>query len=478
VAAKTEAGGGPAAGGDLWSTIRAAIRGTSEDLTAIPVRRAVILLAVPTILEMSMESLLTIVDIFFVSRLGSNAVATVGLTESMLSVVYAGAMGLSAGATAVVARRTGEKDHEGAAVAAVQVMAAAVAGALVLGALGAALAPRLLAMMGASEAVIREGSGYTRLMLGGNASIFLLFVVNAIFRSAGDAAVAMRSLWLANLLNMALAPVFIFGLGPVPAMGVTGAAVATTVSRAVGVGYQVAVLWRGKGQLVVAARHLVLRWGVMVDMLKIATTAALQVLIETASWMALVRIMSSFGSAALAGYTIAMRVAIFAMLPSWGLAGAAAALVGQNLGAGSPERAKVTVNAVARYNVVFLGAVGLAFASVPGFVVSFFTADPEVASVAATCLRIVTVGFLSFGYGMVVVQAFNGAGDTRTPMALNAVCFWALKIPLAYALARWAGLGPQGVFLAITAAYTAQAVGAGLLFRRGRWQSQQVGAAG
>lgn len=471
---KSDEGEGRVVDEGVWATLRGALRGTTEDLTAISVRRAVVLLAVPTILEMSMESLLTVVDIFFVSKLGSNAVATVGLTESMLSIIYALAMGLSAGATAIIARRTGEKDHEGAAVAAVQVVLAAVLGAVVIGAVGVVAAPRLLGLMGASAEVVEYGSGYARLMLGGNVSIFLLFVINAIFRSAGDAAVAMRSLWLANLLNMALAPLLIFGLGPVPAMGVLGAAMATTISRAVGVAYQLVVLARGRGQLVVAARHLVASASVMRELLRIASTAALQVLVETASWLGLVRILSSFGSNALAGYTIAMRVAVFAMLPSWGMAGAAATLVGQNLGAGSPERAKRTVNTVALYNVLFLGTIGLIFAAIPGVIVAPFTADPDVATFASSCLRIVSLGFLFFGYGMVAVQSFNGAGDTTTPLGLNAVCFWLFKLPLAYVLANHTGLGSSGVFVAITGAYTLQAVGGWWLFRRGSWQKTQI----
>ncbi|MCU0657699.1 MAG: MATE family efflux transporter [Polyangiaceae bacterium] len=477
MSSKEEAPQGPEGGG-LLATIRAAIHGTSEDLTAIPVRRAVVLLAVPTILEMSMESLLTIVDIFFVSRLGSAAVATVGLTESMLSIIYAMAMGLSAGATAIIARRTGEKDPEGAAVAAVQVLAVALLFSLIFGLIGGLLAPELLAAMGASPEVIREGTGYTRMMLGGNVSIFLLFVINAIFRSVGDAAVAMRSLWLANLLNMALAPLFIFGWGPVPGMGVLGAAVAMTLCRAIGVAYQVAVLVRGRGLLAVAARHLVVQATVLRELLRISSTATLQVLVETASWLGLVRIVSSFGSSALAGYTIAMRIALFAILPSWGMAGAASTLVGQNLGAQRVDRARSVVSTIAGYNVIFLGLISLLFLAAPGWPVAFFTEDAAVIQSASSCLRIVAVGFLFFGYGMVVIQAFNGAGDTATPLGLNAICFWLIKIPLAYALARWAGLGPSGVFVAITIAYVLQALGGGWLFRRGSWQSITLPSAG
>ena len=458
----------------LWSTVREAFRGTTQDLTAIPIRRAIVLLAVPTVLEMSMESLLTVVDIFFVSKLGSNAVATVGLTEAMLSLVYALAMGLSTGATAIIARRVGEKDLDGAAIAAVQVIAAAFVIAGVLGVVGVLLSPRLLALMGATPEVVASGSTYTGVMLGGSVTIFFLFVVNAIFRSAGDAATAMRSLWLANILNMVLAPCLIFGLGPFPRLGVVGAAVATTVSRAVGVGYQFVVLARGRSRVRILARHLRIEPHVLAPLLRIAGVGALQVLIETASWLGLVRILSSYGSTALAGYTIAMRIAIFAMLPSWGLAGGAATLVGQNLGAGEPLRAQRSVETIALYNVIVLGSIGVAFALFPDAVVSVVTSDREVTAYAASCLRIVALGFLFFGFGMVAVQAFNGAGDTLTPMIVNVSSFWFFKIPLAYVLAKVVGMGPRGVFIAITAAYSIQAIVAGLLFRRGRWKTRTI----
>lgn len=443
-------------------------------MTAIPLRRAVVLLAVPMVLEMSMESLFSIVDIFFVSRLGPDAVATVGLTESMLSPVYALAMGLSAGATAIIARRTGEKDVEGAAVAAVQVIAAALALAATFGAVGAALSPRLLELMGAGPGVVAVGSGYTALMLGGSVTIFLLFVVNAIFRSTGDAAVAMRSLWFANGLNIVLAPCFIFGLGPLPAMGVTGAAVATTISRGAGVIYQLAALVRGRGRLALARRHLVLRARVLLEVLRVSAPAAMQVLVETASWLGLVRILSTFGSAALAAYTIAMRIAIFAMLPPFGLANAAATLVGQNLGAGEPGRAKQAVSTIAGYNVAFLGTIGLVFVVAPGPIVGLFTPDPALAAYAAQCLRVVSLGFAFYGYGMVAVQAFNGAGDATTPLVINLASFWLFKLPLAWLLAKPLGLGPLGVFLAIALAYSLQALAAGVMFRRGGWQKKTV----
>jgi putative MATE family efflux protein len=458
----------------FWATVREALRGTEQELTSIPIKRAVLLLAVPMVLEMSMESLFAVVDILFVSQLGSDAVASVGLTESMLGLVYALAMGLSAGATAIVSRKTGEKDHEGAAAAAGQVILVALVCAALLGVLGVTFASRLLGLMGASAEVVSTGTGYTAIMLGGSVTIFLLFVVNAIFRSAGDAAVSMRSLWLANGLNIALAPCFIFGLGPFPRMGVAGAAVATTLSRGVGVGYQVLMLRRGRGRLPMKMRHLSPRPQVMLELARLSSTACLQVLVETASWLGVVRIISAYGSAALAGYTIAMRIAIFALLPSWGLANAAATLVGQNLGAREPERARRSVQTVARYNVVFLGVVSVAFALAPHVVVSFFTSDEQIAAYGADCLRIVAVGFIAFAYGMVTVQAFNGAGDTVTPMLVNLGAFWLVKVPVAYTLAKVVGLGPRGVFLAITVAYSAQAVVSTALFRRGRWQTKVI----
>ena len=457
--------GGPG----FWSTVREAVRGTEQDLTAIPIRRAIVLLAVPTVLEMSMESLLTVVDIFFVSKLGSDAVATVGLTEAMLSPVYALAMGISAAATAIVARHTGAKEPERAASAAVQVILLATALALLVGGAGLLLAPHLLELMGASASIVKLGSPYTAVMLGGSVTIFLLFVINAVFRSAGDAAIAMRSLWVANILNMMLAPCLIFGVGPFPRMGVMGAAVAMTASRGVGVLYQLTRLAGDRGRLVILRRHLAVHARALREIVKLATPATGQVLVETASWLALVRIIASFGGTAVAGYTIAMRIAIFALLPSWGLAMAASTLVGQNLGAKEPERARRAVWTVAKYNVLFLGPVGLAFALVPTHLVSLFTSEAATAAQGAECLRIVALGFIVFAFGMVAVQAFNGAGDTTTPMLVNLASFWLFKIPLAWVLAKVLGMGPRGAFLAITAAYAVQSITAMTLFRRGRW---------
>lgn len=453
----------------LWTTLRAAVRGTDDDMTRVPLERAVLLLAVPMVLEMSMESLLTVVDMLFVSKLGADAVATVGLTEAMLSIIYALAMGMSAAATALISRKTGEKDPEGASNAAVQVIGMSVALAAIVGGVGAAFAPQLLGLMGAEPGLVATGAGYTAVMLGGSVTIFLLFVINAAFRGTGDATVSMRTLWLSNLLNMALSPCLIFGLGPFPRMGVTGAAVATTISRGVGVAYQLFMLLGGKRRLVVLARHVKVQLDVVREVLRVSVGASFQTLIETASWLGLVRILSLHGSEALAGYTFAIRIAIFVLLPCWGLGNAAATLVGQNLGAKQPDRAKRAVRTIAKYNVAFLGAVSVVFVAFAHPLIRLFTTDPVIEAYGVECLRIVALGFLFFGYGMVAIQAFNGAGKTATPMLVNIACFWGVKIPLAYVLSEVVGWGPRGVFVAIAIAYSSQAVLAGILFQRGKW---------
>jgi putative MATE family efflux protein len=426
------------------------------------------------VMEMSMESLFSVVDIFWVSRLGANAIATVGLTESLLSLIYAVAMGLSMASTALVSRRIGEKDPDGAARTAVQALVAGLGAAILIGGVGVFLAPTLLTAMGASEAVLAEGTTYAQIMLGGNASIMLLFLANAVFRGAGDAAAAMRSLWLANIANMLLAPCFIFGLGPIPALGVTGAAVATNIGRTLGVVYQLYLMFRGTAHLKIRAEHFSLDPAVLGRLLRVSSSGVLQMLIETASWVGLVRIVSTFGSAAVAGYTIAIRVIIFALLPSWGLANAAATLVGQNLGAKQPERAEQSVWLSARYNLLFLGSLGVLLGIFAPQIVAFFTIDPEVTPYAIDCLRIVALGFLFYAYGMVAVQAFNGAGDTRTPTVINFVCFWLVKLPVAWLLAIPLGMGTRGIFIAVTVAYSAQALIGVLQFRRGRWKTNVV----
>ena len=459
---------------DFWSSVREALRGTRQDFTEVPIRRAILLLAVPMILEMAMESLFVIVDIFWVSRLGAEAVASVGLTEAMFALIYAIAAGLSIGATATVARRIGEKDPERAARSAVQVIVLGFAVAIPIGLTGALLAPRLLGWMGASAEVIERGQGYTAVMFGGNASVLLLFLGNAIFRGAGDAAIAMRVLWLANGLNILLGPCFIFGLGPVPELGVTGAAVATNIGRGTGVVYLFFRLWRGGAHIRVQRRHLRIEPRTLAILVRLSATGMFQSLVGMSSWLALIRILSGFGSAALAGYTIGVRIIIFALLPSWGLGNAAATMVGQNLGAGKPERAEQAVWRAGFYNMVFLGVVGAVFVVFAESLIGAFTQDVQVVSHGVSCLRTVSLGFLFYAYGMVLSQAFNGAGDVWTPTFINLFCFWFWELPLAYVLAHGFGWGPQGVFAAIAIASSTYAVVGALLFSRGRWKLKQV----
>ncbi len=458
----------------FWDTVREALRGSHHDYTAGPIGRAIILLAIPMVMEMVMESVFAVVDVFWVAHLGPNAVATVGLTESMLALVYTAAMGLSIGVMAMVARRIGEKNPAGAAEAATQGIALGVIVAAVFGVLGAIFAPRLLGVMGAPPEVIAIGSGYTRVMLGGNMVIVLLFLINATFRGAGDAAIAMRVLWLANWINIVLGPCLIFGLGPFPELGVKGAAIATTIGRGAGVLYQLYRLMRRDGRIVIHRDQLRLRPAVMRTLLRLSGSGTFQVLVGTASWIGLMRIVSTFGAQAVAGYTIGIRILIFALLPSWGLANAAATMVGQGLGAGKPERAERAVWIAGIYNMVFLGMVGLVFVLLADPIVRLFTTDPGVAPVAAACLRIVSYGYVFYAWGMVLTQSFNGAGDTWTPTWLNLFCFWFWEIPVAYALAVHFGLGPQGVFVAITIAFSTLAVVSAILFRRGRWKLRSV----
>jgi putative MATE family efflux protein len=458
----------------VWAHVRDALRGSDHDYTKGPIGRAIFLLAIPMVLEMAMESIFAVTDVFFVGRLGPDAVAAVGLTESMLTLVYALAMGLGIGTTAVVARRIGEKDREGAATAAVQALMLGIFGAMVLGGLGVAFAPRLLALMGASEAVLRIGSGYTRVMLGGEATIVVLFVVNAVFRGAGDAAIAMRVLWLANAINIVLGPCFIFGLGPFPELGVVGAAVATTIGRGSGAIYAITRLLRPGSRIAVAGRHLRFDLKVMRTVARLSGSGALQSIVGMASWIGLVRIVATFGSQALAGYTIGLRVIVFALLPSWGMSNAAATMVGQALGARDPDRAERAVWRACLYNLVFLSAIGLGFVVFARLIVSAFTSDPVVLGYGTDCLRIIAAGFAFYAYGMVLSQSFNGAGDTLTPTLLNLMVFWVWELPLAWALAVALGMGPRGAFIAVAVAFSSLALVAGAIFRRGRWKRTVV----
>jgi putative MATE family efflux protein len=458
----------------VWSVVKDAVRGVPHDYTTGSIGRSIVLLAIPMVLEMGMESIFAVVDVFWVSRLGPDAIATVGLTESMLTLVYTAAMGLSIGVAAVVARRIGEKRKDEAADAAVQGIALGLIVAAAVAVLGISLAPRLLHLMGASPAVIAIGSGYTRTMLGGSATVLLLFLINAIFRGAGDAAIAMRVLWLANAINIVLGPCFIFGLGPFPELGVTGAAVATTIGRGTGVLYQLYRLNRGDATITLTRAHLRLRPAVMANLVRLSGSGTFQVLVGTASYIGLVRIVSTFGSAALAGYTIAIRLVIFCLLPSWGLSNAAATMVGQSLGAGKPDRGERAVWIAARYNMLLLGSVGLAFIIFAHQIVGLFTHDPVAAPTGVLALRTMSYGFVFYALGMVLTQSFNGAGDTWTPTWINLACFWLWEIPLAYILARNVGLGPFGVFLAITIGYSTLALVSAVLFRRGRWKLRRV----
>jgi putative MATE family efflux protein len=458
----------------VLSTIRDALRGTSIDYTTAPVGRAVILLAVPMVLEMAMESIFAVADVFWVAHLGADAVATVGLTESMLTIIYTAAMGLSIGATALVARRIGEHDVEAAAHAAGQSILLGLGVAAAIALLAAPNGPALLRLMGATDEVVQSGGLFTRIMLGGNATVLLLFLLNAVFRGAGDAAIAMRVLILGNVLNIILGPCFIFGLGPFPQMGVAGAAVATNLGRGTAVLYQLYTLTRGRGRIRLAPRHMRLDFSAMRTMLRLSGLGTFQILIGTASYVGLVRILSVFGSAALAGYTIGIRLIIFALLPAFGLSNAAATMVGQNLGALRPDRAEAAVWTAARYNMVFLGIVGLVFFGAAPFITSLFTTDPLVQPYAIGCLRTVSLGFIFYACGMVLTSAFNGAGDTWTPTVINVFVFWLFEIPLAWFLAHRGGFGAHGVFIALTASYSALAVVSLVLFRRGAWKTRKV----
>jgi putative MATE family efflux protein len=457
-----------------WRILRESLRGSHMDFTTAPISQAIVMLAVPMVMEMFMESIFAVVDVFWVAHLGANAVATVGLSESMLTIVYTVAMGVSIGAMALVARRVGEKDYDSAARTAVQSIVLGLFIAAIIGVIGATYAKDLLRAMGATEEVIATGSGFTTVMLGGNVTVVLLFLINAVFRGAGDAAIAMRVLWLGNALNILLGPCFIFGLGPFPELGVMGAAVATNIGRGTAVLFQLSLLARGRGRVVIHRRHLGLDFSMMASVLRLSGASTLQILINTSSYIGIVRIISSFGSVALAGYTIGIRIIIFALLPSFGMSNAAATLVGQNLGAGHPERAEQAVWKACFYNAIFLGSIGLAFIVFAPALIGIFTQDPAVQPYAIDCLRIVSLGFLFYAYGMVLTQSFNGAGDTLTPTYLNLGIFWALEIPLAWVLAHYTPLGPRGVFAALAIAFSMLAIVAAFLFKRGAWKLKKV----
>lgn len=458
----------------LWASLVEAVRGSHQDYTSVSLDRAILLLAVPMVLEMVLESLFAVVDVGWVGRLGADAVATVGLTESMLMLVFSVGLGLSLSTTAMVARRIGEKDQEGAALAAVQAIFLGLAVALAIGIPCFIFAPDLLRLMGATDAIVASGSWYTRICLGGSFAVLLLFLNNAIFRGAGDAAIAMRLLWVSNIINLILDPCLIFGWGPFPRLGVTGAALATVTGRSVAVAYQFYRLLQGTGRIQILLRQVRVDWAVLGRLMRVSATGILQFAIAHTSWIGLVRIVSTFGAVAVAGYTIAIRIVIFVILPSWGLSNAAATLVGQNLGAGQPERAEAAVWRTGFYNAVFLGAVGIFFVLFAEPVVRPFIQDPAVVPLGAACLRIVSYGNLGYACFMVMMQAFNGAGDTITPTIVNFFGFWLLEIPLAYVLAIPLGMKSNGVFASIAIAESAMAAASAILFRQGKWKRKKI----
>jgi len=458
----------------LWASIREAVRGSHQNFTTGNLNRDILLLAIPMVLEMALESLFAVVDVFWVGRIGEDAVATVGLTESMLTLVFAVAMGLSLSATAMVARRIGEGEPEDAAVAGVQAIFLGLILSAAIGVPCAIFAPNLLRLMGASPAIVATGSSYARIALGGSGVVMMLFLNNAIFRGAGDAAIAMRLLWLSNIINLALDPCLIFGLGPFPKLGVTGAALATFSGRGIGVIYQFYRLMRGTERIRVLRRQIRVKWDVLARLMRVSATGIVQFAIAQSSWIGLVRIVSIFGAAAVAGYTIAIRVVIFAILPSWGLSNAAATLVGQNLGAEQPQRAEKSVWRTALYNTLFLGGIGVIFILFATPIVGIFAHDPAVVRSAASCLRIVSYGNIGYACELVFLQAFNGAGDTITPTVINFFGFWVFEIPLAYWLAIHQRLRSNGVYWSIVIAEAAIALASVMLFRRGKWKKQKI----
>jgi len=452
-----------------------AVRGDEQNFVEGSINRAIFMLSIPMILEMAMESLLAVVDIFFISRLHNNdAVTAVGLTESIMAIVYSLGMGLGMAATAMVARRIGEKDNDGAAVSAVNTIYIGGIVSVIISAVGIFFYQDILLLMGASEQVVAVGSGYTQWMLVGNFTIVALFLVNAIFRGAGNAAIAMQSLWIANILNMILDPILIFGFGPIPAMGVTGAAIATNIGRGAGVLYQLYFLAGERGIIKIHRENIKLDWSIIGRLLKVSAGNIGQFLISTASWLFMARIIVTFGSSAFAGYQFAIRVIIFTILPSWGMANAAATLVGQNLGAQQPDRAEKSVWKAGFLNMIFLGLISIAFYFVSEPIMQIFSNDAEVIRYGTQCLRIVAFGYVFYGYGMVIVQSFNGAGDTLTPTILNLFGYWLFQIPLAYLLAVQFDFGASAVFWAIAIAESVMAVIAIYIFRRGKWKEVKI----
>jgi putative MATE family efflux protein len=452
----------------IWTYLKESLNSEHQDFTTGSIRKAVFMLAVPMILEMCMESVFAVVDIFFVGKLGPYAAATVGLTESFLTLVYSVAIGLSMAATAMVARRVGEKNPDGAAKAGAQALLLSFVVTLLISVTGLFFAEDILRLMGGDPQVIAMGTGYTRIMLTGNVVIMLLFLINGIFRGAGDATIAMRSLWLANICNIILCPILI------NRYGLPGAAIATTTGRGIGVCYQVYHLFKGKGVIKLHLRHFIPDPVLLKSIFNIASTGTLQFIIGSASWIAMARIVASFGSDAIAGYTIAIRLLIFFIMPAWGLSNAAATLVGQNLGAKQPERAEESVWKTAKYNAIFMAFVSLLFVTSAEFFVGLLNSDPAVVKTAVIALRIVSLGYVFYGVGMVMINAFNGAGDSRTPTWINLFWFWVFQIPFAYFLADTLKMGPSGAFVAIVITETCITITSVLIFKRGKWKLVKI----
>jgi putative MATE family efflux protein len=458
----------------LFYHFRHAVQGDFDSYTEGSIRQAIFYLAVPMILEMIMESLFAIVDIFFVGKLGVDAVATVGLTESVVTIVYSIGIGFSMAATAIISRRIGEKDSQKASAAAFQVILLGAAFSLIISVLGFMYGGHVLRLMGATDAIIAQGSRYAQIIFAGNISIMLLFIINGAFRGAGNASIAMKTLWLANGINIVLDPLLIFGFAGFTGLGLEGAAWATTIGRSIAVVYQLYLLYSGSIKLKINRQAIRLRWKTVSNIIKVSAGGMGQFLIDSASWIFLTRLVSEFGSVALAGYTISFRIVMFTILPAWGLSNAAATLVGQNLGAGFPERAESSVWFTARYNVYFLGLVSAIFLIFGNQFVGLFSPEPEVVKVGATALRIFCLGYIFFAFGMVMVQAFNGAGDTKTPTLVNFGILWIIQLPMAYVLSIYMGIGVIGIFITIAICHSLHALISLWLFRKGKWKQMQV----
>ncbi len=459
----------------LFKSVLEAVSGTEKDFTTGSLSKAIFLLSIPMVLEMIWESLFAIADIYFVSRLGAEAVAAVGITESLITIVYSIGIGLSMATTAMVSRRIGEKNPDAAARTAFQGILAGVFASLFIAIPGAIYAPDLLRLMGASDIIVEELWGYTAIMLGGNVVIMLLFIINAVFRSSGDASISMRVLMVANIINIILDPCLIFGLGPFPELGIEGAAIATNTGRGLAVIYQFYLLFSGKSKRIsIKRQHCIPDFKLMKKLVKVSLGGIGQIIIATSSWIGLVRIISVFGSDVVAGYTIGIRIIVFSILPSLGISNAAATLVGQNLGAEKSDRAEQSVWLTGKFNMLLLGAIGLLFISFPRIFVEIFTTEPSVIASASMCLRIVSIGFIAYGFGMVLINSFNGAGDTNTPTIINIFCFWLIEIPLAYFLSIYFNWGESGVFISIVVAETLMTIMAFILFKRGNWKLKQV----